>query len=73
MFQKIGMFLIFWNCSTLAADILMATQGKKIIHLIISIPGKIKKFFKMFLGGTKSHKIPFWELAKGLISRYLCM
>jgi len=21
------------------------------------------------MGGTKSHKIPFWELAKGLISR----
>lgn len=22
------------------------------------------------MGGTKSHKIPFWELAKGLINRY---
>lgn len=21
------------------------------------------------MGGTKSHKIPFWELAKGLIAR----
>ncbi|KAI8036501.1 hypothetical protein M5D96_010659, partial [Drosophila gunungcola] len=21
-------------------------------------------------GGTKSHKIPFWELARGLIARY---
>jgi ceramide galactosyltransferase len=23
------------------------------------------------MGGTKSHKIPFWELAKGLISRWV--
>ena len=23
------------------------------------------------MGGTKSHKIPFWELAKGLIERYV--
>jgi 2-hydroxyacylsphingosine 1-beta-galactosyltransferase len=23
------------------------------------------------MGGTKSHKIPFWELAKGLINRYV--
>ncbi|XP_039501343.2 UDP-glucosyltransferase 2 [Drosophila santomea] len=46
MLQKIALYLIIWSCGTLAADILMATQG-----------------------GTKSHKIPFWELAKGLISR----
>ncbi|EDW49519.1 GM16511 [Drosophila sechellia] len=46
MLQKIALLLTIWSCGTLAADILMATQG-----------------------GTKSHKIPFWELAKGLISR----
>ncbi|XP_044313428.1 UDP-glucuronosyltransferase 2C1 isoform X1 [Drosophila rhopaloa] len=46
MVHKFALFLLIWSCSTLAADILMATQG-----------------------GTKSHKIPFWELARGLIAR----
>ncbi|XP_034141223.1 UDP-glucuronosyltransferase 2C1 isoform X2 [Drosophila guanche] len=46
MHRTVGLLLILCICCTLAADILMATQG-----------------------GTKSHKIPFWELAKGLIAR----
>uniref|UniRef100_A0A6P4FDQ3 Uncharacterized protein LOC108047812 isoform X2 n=1 Tax=Drosophila rhopaloa TaxID=1041015 RepID=A0A6P4FDQ3_DRORH len=50
MVHKFALFLLIWSCSTLAADILMATQG-----------------------GTKSHKIPFWELARGLIARYVLL
>ncbi|XP_041450335.1 UDP-glucosyltransferase 2 isoform X2 [Drosophila obscura] len=46
MHRTVGLLLILCTSCTLAADILMATQG-----------------------GTKSHKIPFWELAKGLIAR----
>ncbi|XP_022906342.2 UDP-glucosyltransferase 2 [Onthophagus taurus] len=46
-------------------------KTKKIIFWILSITSicSCSNILMITMGGTKSHKIPFWELARGLIPR----
>lgn len=45
---------------------------KNLIFMILIILRftQAENILMITMGGTKSHKIPFWELARGLIKRY---
>lgn len=45
------------------------TAGLVILLLHVGMVVHSAEILMVTMGGTKSHKIPFWELARGLIVR----